>query len=178
MPKERVVLIGFRATGKTTIGQLLAQRLEWPFVDLDHLIQEQLGQSIAEIVQQRGWAYFREREREALEALSFSKPMVLACGGGAVLHQRELENLAKDSLVVWLKAPIEVIRRRLQADQKTKTQRPSLTNKGLWEELEALLDQRTPLYQHFAHLIVDTAELLPEEAVEFIEKSLRQRALA
>ena len=86
MPNTRIVLIGFRATGKTTVGHLLSEALGLPFVDLDTYLENFWGQSIAQIVEERGWDYFRAQEKAALKEMTTRGPLVLACGGGAVLH--------------------------------------------------------------------------------------------
>jgi len=77
---KRVVLIGFRATGKSTVGRLLAQRLSWDFVDLDDYLKEKLGKSIREVVEEAGWGVFREAERKALQEMRGRKKLVLAVG--------------------------------------------------------------------------------------------------
>ncbi len=178
MPKPRIVLIGFRATGKTTVGRLLAEALGLPFIDLDTYLEGSFGKSIAQVVAEKGWAYFRAREKEALREMASRRPLVLACGGGAVLHQEEMARLAQDSLIIWLKASKEVVARRLAQDAKTAAQRPALKGKDPLVEIEAVLAEREPLYRKFAHLALDTEKLLPTEVVEKILLALDQRATA
>ena len=172
----KVVLIGVRATGKSTVGRLLAQRLGVPFIDLDELLVTRFGCPIAEVVASRGWAYFREAEREALKEMLEEGPLVLACGGGAVFHQEEMESLRREALVVWLRAPKEVIAKRLTEDAKTSSQRPSLTGKDVLSEIEEILKSREPLYRRFSHFALDTASVSPEGVVAKILGALKERA--
>ncbi len=176
MPNARIVLIGFRATGKTTVGHLLSEALGLPFVDLDTYLEGLFGQSIAQIVEEKGWDYFRTQEKAALKEMASRRPLVLACGGGAVLHQDEMERLAQDSLVIWLKASKEVLAKRLAQDTKTAAQRPALKGKDPLCEIEAVLAEREPLYQRFAHIVLDTDQLLPQEVVEKILQALDHKA--
>jgi len=172
--KNKVILIGYRACGKTTIGRELAKRLNWEFFDLDDVIQKKEGKSISEMVKTFGWEYFRKLEKETLKEFVGKKEVVLAPGGGAVMHEDIMKELKAESFVVWLWAPVEVILERLAKDTKTASQRPSLTNLGLKKEVEEVLKKRTPLYEKFSHIKVDTASLSVEEAVSEILKEFRQ----
>ena len=169
----KLVLLGFRATGKSLIGKLLAQEFGLPFIDLDCFISERAGQSIARIVAQEGWPKFRALEREALRALLHKPaPFVLALGGGAVMHKEEMAALKKQAFMIWLVAQPETILKRLTKDQKTSAQRPSLTGKPLEKEIEEVLAQREPLYRDLAHLVVETDQRSPREVVAEIKKHL------
>lgn len=170
----KIVLIGFRATGKTTIGKLLAERLSLPFLDLDEYLTRREGKSIAQMVAERGWPYFRQKEREAMRELSGFKEGVIALGGGAVMHEEEMNLLKKDACVVWLKSPPEIITKRLAADNKTGLQRPSLTGADVLQEIETVLGKRLPLYQRFADLEVETSSAPPEEIVARLTESLKR----
>lgn len=170
----KIVLIGFRATGKTTIGRLLAERLSLPFLDLDEYLTRREGKSIAEMVAEGGWPYFRRKEREALREISGLKEGVIALGGGAVMHEEEMELLREDACVVWLKSPPEIIARRLAADKNTDLQRPSLTGADVFQEIETVLSKREPLYQRFADLEVETSSASPEEIVARITEGLKR----
>ena len=171
---SKIVLIGYRACGKTTIGKELAKRLNWNFFDLDDVIQKKEGKSIREMVEACGWDYFRRLEANSLKDFLGKENIVLAPGGGAVMHEEIMEELKRESFVVWLWAPVEVILERLAKDTKTASQRPSLTNLGLKKEVEEVLKKRTPLYEKFSHIKVDTASLSVEEAVSEILKEFRQ----
>ncbi|QJA05318.1 shikimate kinase [Thermosulfurimonas marina] len=170
---QKVILIGFRATGKSTVGRLLAERLSWDFVDLDHYIERRLGKSIREVVEEEGWETFRRAEREALRDFIGRPRVVLAVGGGAVMHRKEMEELGREGLFIWLKASPETISQRLKKDPYTKTRRPSLTGKSLEEEVRELLQERTPLYSALAHLELSSETQAPEELVEHILEQIK-----
>ncbi len=172
---RRILLIGFRATGKSTVGRILARKVGWDFVDLDDYVEEKAGKSIREMVEEGGWEAFRKKEREALREFSPRERLVLALGGGAVRHREEMESLRDGALVVWLCARPETILRRLSADPRTQTQRPSLTGRSWEEEVVELLREREPLYRHFADLALCTDALSPEEIARKILEELKPR---
>lgn len=166
---NKIVLIGFRATGKTSIGASLAQKLNWKFLDLDEEIQRRTKKSIREIVEEEGWETFRSLERKLLEEIKNLENIVIALGGGSVLHQKEMSDLKQKSLVIWLWASKEIILERIKVDSKTLSQRPSLTNlQTLEEEVENLLKEREKLYNNFSHVKIDTSKKSIFEIVEEI----------
>ena len=161
-PTKPFILIGYRATGKTTVGRLLAARLGWEFVDLDDHIEAGFGGSIAEIFAAEGEAGFREREGEALRALGGRERCVIATGGGAILRAENRAHLRATGVVVWLTAGHETIWSRLQADPTTATRRPNLTAGGGLQEVRAVLDVREPLYRETAEIVVNADHPSPE----------------
>ncbi len=155
-----IALIGFRATGKTTLGRMLADRLGWMFVDMDEELVSRFGMDIHNWVQEHGWDAFREAEAELLAELAGGTRQVVATGGGVVLRTENREQLRRHFQVVWLQASAETIHMRLAQDPKTASQRPPLTDLSLQEEISQLLAERTPLYEatcHFA-LMTDAEE--------------------
>ena len=130
MRVNRVILIGFRASGKTSVGKKLARELGFRFIDLDDEIEKSLNKSIRELVEENGWEEFRKIEKEFLRKFGEEERVVLALGGGAVLHQREMEELKKRGTVIWLYADPEKVIERIKKDSKSFSQRPSLTGKS------------------------------------------------
>ncbi len=171
---DKVILIGFRCVGKTTIGKKLAETLNWNFLDLDEEIQKRAGKTIKEMVEERGWEYFRKMEKEEMKKLENLKNIVIALGGGSVIHKDEMSNLLKKSLIVWLFAPAEVIVKRMKEDEKTASQRPALKNSSLEKEVEEVLRERLPLYEKFSHFKIDTSKTSIEEAVKNILEKLQE----
>jgi len=173
---ERIFLIGYRCTGKSGTGRALARLLACPFVDTDEEIMAMEGMTIAEMVERRGWAHFRKMERGVLSALmEKAGPFVVACGGGAVLHGDLFSGISKAGRVVWLKAAPETILARILSDAKTLGQRPALTEEAsLADEVVKTLAERTPLYERYAHLAIDTDGLSPEVVAARIETWLRE----
>lgn len=167
---RHVFLIGGRASGKTTLGRLLAERLGAEFADTDERVVQALGMSIADYVSREGWEAFRDRETEALEAVCAEPPLVVACGGGLVLRPRNRE-LLRTGLTIYLHAPAGVLAARLAADPN-EAQRPSLTGKGLLEEIGEVLAAREPLYREAACVVLD-ADAEPGELLTRAEAAAR-----
>jgi len=172
-PAPKLVLIGYRATGKTTVARLLAEKLGWQWVDTDQLVQQNTGKTIAELFQQRGESGFRHLEHQALQqALERPEPLVVAAGGGVVTQEENRRLLRRRAdWVVWLQAPVEVIAARLQADPASAQTRPSLTGRSITEEVEHVLAGRRVWYASCSQLAIDTGRHEPDEvAVEILRR--------
>ncbi len=150
-----VVLVGLPGSGKTWVGRALAERLGWRFVDTDRVVVSRLGQSIAEIVAQRGWVMFRREEQEVLLAALGRKHVVVASGGGSVESAANREAMATGSQVVWLRAQPECLLKRLAADT---SERP-LLQANTTHRLAELRRCREPLYAGLATCCIDTDRL-------------------
>ena len=171
-PRRKIILTGYRATGKTVVGLMLAQHLNLDFLDMDELIEARAGQPIRQIVAQQGWGQFRLLERDLLAEMICRKDVVLSTGGGAILQQDIWYLLRQTGLTVWLTADIDTICRRLSEDGKSASQRPSLTDADIYVEVAQVLAEREPLYEKGSHLAVDTSDKTSEEIVHIIEKAL------
>jgi len=158
-----LVLIGYRCTGKTTIGEILAEKLGWPLVDTDTLVQERAGRSIQAIVEEGGWADFRRREREAISDVAARDRQVISAGGGAVLDEENAKALRARGRVVLLTASPETIWDRMQSDPKTAAERPNLTDSGGIAEIRNLLEERRLKYLAACHYEIPTDRFSPEE---------------
>ncbi len=169
---DHIVLIGYRATGKTTVGSLLADRLRREFIDTDQVITARAGCSIATIFARDGATAFRSLEHDTIAELSPSGPAVISVGGGAVLDPDSADRLARLGRIVWLDADLETILRRLSADPRSDTDRPPLTSGALRDETQQLLAAREPLYLEMCTIRIDTATLTPPEVCEAIVQSL------
>jgi shikimate kinase len=167
-----LTLIGYRATGKTTLARLLAQRLGWDWIDADVEIERRAGKSIARIFAEQGEPAFRDLEAEAIADLCRRDRLVLAAGGGAPLRPESRRAMRDDGKVVWLMAQPQTILARMSGDATTTTRRPDLTDKGPLEEIIHLLAVRTPIYQEVAHLAVDTEGKTPDELADEIVAKL------
>jgi shikimate kinase len=158
-----LVLIGYRATGKTTLARGLAQRLGWEWVDADVEIEHRAGKSIARIFAENGEPAFRDLEAEVIADLCARQRLVIAAGGGAPLREESRRAMRKAGQVVWLTAAPETILARMTGDATTADRRPNLTNRPPLEEITQLLGRREPIYRESAHLIVDTEDKSPEQ---------------
>jgi len=170
-----IVLIGYRFAGKSTVGSRLAARLQMKFVDTDNLIEERHGVLISDIVKSYGWEYFRAMEKQIIEEISNQDHSVIAPGGGAVLEAENVKALRRNGLIIWLKADSEAIRKRIEQDPRPFVRRPSLTGKGVLEELEEVMAYRKPFYERAAGVELDTSNLDVEAVVEAVLKILQER---
>lgn len=168
-----IVLIGMRGSGKTTIGKLLAKRLGKQFIEMDELIVQKVGHSIPEIVNRYGWEKFRDVEREITREVAGWDNVVNATGGGVVTREENIRQLKKKGKLVWLKANTDTLLRRVGNDQS----RPSLTGKSQREDMEAVLADRSPIYEQVADFIIDTEDKMPEEVAEIITKLYMEQGL-
>jgi shikimate kinase len=168
---SRIILIGYRGTGKTTVGRLLAAQLGWAFADSDDAIESTTGRSIAETFAAEGEAGFRKHEADALGELSKREAIVIATGGGAVLRPENRELLRSAGFIAWLTARPETIRDRLRGDPRSAQRRPKLTPAGGIEEIRQLLAVRDPLYREIAHFIADADAPSPEAVAAAILKA-------
>ncbi|MDD5757487.1 MAG: shikimate kinase [Desulfobulbaceae bacterium] len=174
--QKQIILIGYRATGKTSVGKCLAAALGIPFFDMDRELEKRCGQSIAELVASQGWPYFRALEKELLVEIIGKNDQVVSTGGGAILHQDIWQQLKESSFVVWLTADHETIYRRLMGDSQTSSQRPALTEGNAYSEIVSVLQEREPLYRTGAHFTVDTGVRGIDEVVEAVLAEVRPSA--
>ncbi len=168
-----IALIGFRGTGKTTAGKKLAKRLKMEFIDLDKKIMKNAGSSIPEIFAISGEKGFRELEKKAVEEVSAGDNLCIACGGGIVLFQQNIDNLKKKSTIILLEAGPEAILSRIRHDRN----RPSLTGKGTMDEIRQLLKERERGYDKAADMRFDTTHYSSEQTVQKIIDELNSRGL-
>jgi shikimate kinase len=165
---RRIVLIGFSATGKSTVGRIVAQRLGWGFVDTDQVIIEQAGKSIGEIFHGEGEDAFRSYERKALLAAARRQPVVIASGGGAVLVEKNRVTMSRTCYIVCLEARPETIHQRLLLDAQAGVNPIAelLTKRAHAVENIAYLKQFRQPYYAIANWTVHTDNLTPQEAAE------------
>ncbi len=151
---NNIFLIGYRATGKTSVGKMLAEDFGWSFADSDSEIMKQEGMSISEIVSEKGWDFFREKERAVIKRLLTLDIRVVATGEGVVLNSENIKDMQSNGAIVWLRAKPETIRKRMALqDEITPGLRPALTSEGAIEEI---LAARTPLYENAMDFYIRT----------------------
>ena len=172
-----IILLGPRGSGKSSIGRLLAERLDVQFLDLDEQIQRQTGRRIAEIFADVGDPGFREVESAALKAALSSGAGVIATGGGVVLREPNRELLQHTpAMRVFLTAPAAILWHRVRADPHTVESRPALTRMSGEAEIRHVLEHRLPFYEQLATCTIDTSLHAPAEVVEEIMKMLERHA--
>jgi 3-dehydroquinate dehydratase/shikimate dehydrogenase len=160
----RVLLLGMRGAGKTSVGEALAAATERPLQDTDRMVEQRAGKKVAEIFARYGEAAFRLLERDAVASALRGTGTVVALGGGAAQH---LEGRPAASAVVWLRAPREVLVERIRGSG-----RPSLRGKPAEQEIDELLVAREPLYAGLATMTVDTGGRTPGEVAAEIAGKL------
>jgi shikimate kinase len=164
-----LALIGYRGTGKSTVGRLLAARAARTFLDADLEIEARTGQLIASIFAESGEATFRDWEERTLAELIVTYPSaIIATGGGAILRESNRARLRHFGHIVWLTASPSTLATRLAADHRTLPGRPALTAAGTIDEIEHILEIRTPLYRELADTVIDTDVHKIEETVAAI----------
>jgi shikimate kinase len=160
-----IVLIGYRGTGKSTVGKILATRLGRELVSTDAEIVKRAKLAIPEIVQRFGWEHFRDLESEVCRDLGRRDDLIIDTGGGAILRQQNVDVLKRNGTLFWLTAEAPTIARRIGGD----TQRPSLTGtKSFTEEIQEVLELRLPKYQAAADHVIATEGRTVAEVVASI----------
>ncbi len=166
---DRILLMGFMGSGKTTVGRLLAARIGWQLADLDSAVEKRCGQTVPRIFADFGEQHFRNEESAALRGLAERTQVVIALGGGATerpVNQALLRQLSRTSLI-YLQAPFAELQERCsrQAAEPYATSRPLLTD---IVAAQKRFELRQPVYRELASLEVDTTDLTPQQVVERI----------
>jgi len=165
---KNIILIGYRCTGKTSVGRKLSNVLNRPFIDTDNLVTEQAGLSIRGIVDQGGWKLFRKKEKEVVHRVSTSSGQIIATGGGILDDDENRRLLQRNGLFIWLTASRETILARMKTDEQTNDQRPALCHADQEHEIIIMLAQREPVYRQAADLIIDTSDKSIDDVVDYI----------
>ncbi len=147
-----IVLVGLPGSGKSTVGRQLDRRLQLPFVDSDHAIEERLGCSIRDYFEREGEDSFRDVEESVLDEVTLQPRGVLSTGGGAVLRPLNRQHLRERGQVIYLRSSPDELFRRLRHDQK----RPLLQVADPLAHLRDLYIARDPLYRETAHFVIET----------------------
>ena len=168
-------LIGYRCSGKTTIGKSVAEAINWSFADADKLLVEKYGKHIKDIVDTEGWESFRHWESSMLEQICTKKRQVVATGGGVVLDADNVRTMQDSGIIIGLGATAETIRKRMLQDVNTANFRPALTDKGLIEEIEDMLSKRNPYYESSSDFFIQTDGIPVAEITQTIIQKIRHR---
>lgn len=165
-----VFLIGMPGSGKSTIGKGLAKALARPFIDLDHEIEARCGVAIPVIFEIEGEQGFRKRESQVLEEVSKQCDMVVATGGGAILDPQNREILSRHGVVIYLKASVQELHRRTIRDRN----RPLLATNDPKARLQELFEQRSPIYESLADIVIETGLASVPSVVQQIVTKLKE----
>jgi shikimate kinase len=165
-------LVGYRCTGKSTTGKLLANLLGSSFIDTDRIIEEKVGTTIEKMINQKGWEYFRQREKAVLLDTKKLSDCVVATGGGIILDPENRTFINTHGVCAWLYADTATIVKRLLADVENRESRPRFSDESLTLETRKILDLRTPLYREIAQIQIDTSCHSPKEAALIIKRRI------
>lgn len=169
---QNIILIGMRGSGKTTLGKLLAQRLQRPFIDMDEYIVAKTGTTIPQLVVQRGWEGFRDQESAIVEELANERGTIIATGGGVVLRPQNVQHLKHSGEVILLHSSPETSAKRIKNDLN----RPKLTTEdNLLQELQIVWNERQAKYHAAADITISTDNTSPEQALEAMLRHLEKK---
>lgn len=169
--QKHIFLIGFMGSGKSTIGALLAERLELPFIDTDKEIEKKTGKSINIIFSADGEVAFRQMEMDLLKELISVSPSVVAVGGGLPAIEGSLELMHDLGLVIYLNTSLLTLIKRLKEERQERPLLRDLSDAEFHPFVEALLSERVHFYKQ-AKLIMPNERDLPNELVVKLEKEL------
>lgn len=165
MDKKNLVLIGFMGCGKTTLGSIVARKLSFSFVDTDKFIEQQEKSIISEIFSKYGEKHFRDVEKKHIETLSLRENSVIATGGGVIKDYDNIMKLKEKGVVVYLKSSPRAIYKNIGRDNT----RPLLKNHtNKFVAIKKLFRERTPLYEKYADITVDIADININKSVSVI----------
>ncbi|MGI6217120.1 MAG: shikimate kinase [Coriobacteriales bacterium] len=167
--KSNIVLIGMPASGKSTLGVVLAKIMNLSFADMDLSIQTHMGKTLQQIIDERGASGFLDVENSVLSNMEFSRT-VIATGGSAVYSEQAMANLSQTGVVVYLKVGLdELIERIGDLDE-----RGVVFKEGMGEDLEALFEERCPLYEKYADITVDVGGMSIRDAARLVASKVRE----
>lgn len=169
--KTGVALIGYMGTGKTIVGQIMAEKLDMNLIETDWLIEQDTGITIPEIFEKEGETGFREREIAAVKKIAGEKRSIIACGGGIVLNRINIDRLRENSVIVYLKASPKTIQKRVSGEAG---QRPLLMVEDQLKTIRDMLKYREPFYQRAAEITVNTSRLNPDAVAGLIMEKLKE----
>ncbi len=167
-----IVLVGYRCSGKTAVGRIIAHELGMNFADTDVLIEEDAGESIESLISKKSWDYFRNLETKLIVKVSGEENQVIATGGGVVVNQENVKALKKNGWVVWLDAKPNVLKERMEIEQQSDNIRPSLTGSDPLAEIKEVMNARRPMYLEAGDIRIDTTRLSKSEVAALIMENL------
>jgi shikimate kinase len=173
-PGRGLALVGYRGTGKSTVGRILAWQLDRPFLDADLELEARAGRSVSAILTTQGEPVFRDwEERTLAELIELAPTAVIATGGGAVLRETNRRRLRDFGYIVWLTAEPDELACRLRSDPRGLAVRPALTAQGTIGEIAGALQIRKPFYQEVADAVIDTGGKAPDQVAATILELVR-----
>ena len=167
-----LLLVGMMGSGKTSVGRMLAKKLELPFVDSDKEIEKSTGFTIADLFARYGEVEFRKGEEKVMARLLAGKPCVLSSGGGAFLSKKTRELAKEKALSIWIKVDAEVISTRTEGH----THRPLVPSADNQEIIQRFFQQSAPVFAE-ADLTVHSFDEHPSKTVLRLLRELEKRKI-
>ena len=161
---SNIILIGFMGSGKTTVGKILAKRMDRAFYDSDIEIEKKIGMSVKEIFDLKGEAEFRVMETQMLHELAKKEDVVIATGGGIVKNEKNIEILKTTGILFFLNTDIDVIISRLEHDNS----RPLLETENKIQQMKELLNERMGLYKKYCDFEIVSTDM--EQICQFVSE--------
>ena len=166
---SKIILVGMMGAGKSTIGKLLSNKLDYNFIDLDKIIEEKSGVKISTIFEIEGESGFRDRELQVLNDSILKNKVIISTGGGIVTNLKSRALLIKhNTFVIYLKANLQTLCNRLKNDNS----RPILNVDNKEQVIKRILEEREPYYQDLADIEVDTSQMKSIDVIKFIIKKM------
>jgi len=162
---ENIYLVGFMGSGKSTVGHILAEKLDMEFIDVDTEIEKKENKKISEIFKEKGEPYFRELEKKEIDLITKKKGVVVSTGGGLGADIENMKKMKETGTVIWLDVPINIILKRCEKD----INRPLLQQP--FEDLKKLFEDRKKVYS-MSDIHIKIENQTPEEIVQEILKRL------
>ena len=159
MDFKNISLIGFMGSGKSTVGEILAGKLKFIFIDLDRIIELSEEREIKDIFRRDGEKYFRELETKVIKKIYKNKKCVFACGGGAVKRKENMHIVKNNSIVIYLNITAQNALDRLKDDKN----RPLIDVENKKEVIEKMIGKRDTLYRKYADIVINNYKNNPEQ---------------
>ena len=171
---KHIILIGFMGCGKSSVGYRLSYKLRKCLIDTDRLIEQREGMTIAEIFEQKGEAYFRQKETDCLKSLEKELgSRIVSVGGGTPIREENREILKASGTVVYLKAFPETIYSRVKHD----TRRPLLQCEDPMSRIETMLAERDPIYESVADIVIEVDGKHIKQVVQEVAEAVQNENL-
>lgn len=173
----RITLIGYMASGKSTIGRKLASHTGFPFIDLDEAIALEVGQSVPDFLREKGELKFRKTEKDVLHAQMSEENFILSSGGGTPCYYDNVDFMLENSFVVYLQWPMKTLVQRISVEREQRPLLDGIQEADLYEYVAKHVFDRRPFYEK-AHCTVDAASFSEEELLNHIIEEWKKKQIS
>lgn len=170
---KRIILIGYMASGKSTIGRILAEKLGYAYMDTDHVIEQVNKSTITQIFKEKGETYFRNEELKVAKFISQLENIVISTGGGLPIYHDNMQRLNNSGITIYIDVNVETIAHRILNDAGTRPLHTQTNKATLLKDIKTKLDQRKPVYEK-AHQKIN-GHSSPQDLASHIMNAIHQR---